>query len=149
MNAPCLVSWENSILAFGAQSVLQYNSTADEWTVLVDKATPITMDFPSCVLLPNDKVLIAGSLSSGSITLYDIANNSWEPIEYQDADGPEIVNLNGRIFLLGDQVMEYHYQNNSWTSIESKLTNSRELFSSIAVPAAIFSDLPGGCEGIA
>ena len=149
MNAPCLVSWRDSVLAFGAQNVLKYNSTAEEWSILADGSAPFTMDFPSCVLLPNDQILIAGSLNSGSIALYDIANNSWEQIEYQDANGPELVNLNGRIFLIGELGLEYHYQNKSWTLIETNLTYPRELFSAASVPAVLFSNLPGGCEGIA
>jgi len=149
MNAPCLVSWRDSILALGAQNVLKYNSTVDEWSILIDGTAPFIMDFPSCVLLPNDTILIAGSRNSDSIALFDIANSSWELIEYQDANGPDLVNLNGRVFLIGELGLEYHYQTKSWTLIEPNLIHPRELFSSIAVPAAFFSNQLGGCEGIA
>ncbi len=70
--------------------------------------------------------------------------------------GSTFVTLSGRYFLIGggypdtlvDVVEEFHYESNTWTEVEASPITQQMGSSALAVPAEIFSHLPGGCEGI-
>jgi hypothetical protein len=141
---PSLVSWKDSILMFERNVVQMYNSSTNQWKILND-SLPNTIT-ASSVVLPNDYILVADNFI---IFLYDIIGNSFKVLDTMpNSLGQSLINLNDRIFLFGGKpgkTEEFHYQNNSWTSITSNLIVERQYFSSIAVPADLFS----GYEGIA
>ena len=43
---------------------------------------------------------------------------------------------------------EYHYDNRSWTILSSTLKLARMSYGAISVPAVLFKNLPGGCQGV-
>jgi len=152
---PCFVSWKDSILMFADNSVQMYNSSIDEWTIL-NTNLPFSL-VQACVVLPNDNILLADYYYDNNKHLrntymYDIIGKSSELIDHPEQfDTQSLINLNDRIFSFGisnDKNGEFHYQNKSWTPISAHLIFDRHWFSSIAVPADLFSNRLEGCEGI-
>ena len=43
---------------------------------------------------------------------------------------------------------EYHYANRSWTVLSITLKLGRMSYSALSVPALLFKNRPGGCQGI-
>jgi hypothetical protein len=161
-SAPCIIVWRDSIIAFGGSSnpqiVQLFNLTVNAWSALDTELAPFKLLWPTCTLLPTNRVLLLGSYISGfqGAVLYDIVNKSWEQladVKY-NRQGSTFVNLNKRYFLIGggwpiiDVVEEYHYETNTWTEVEAGPINQQKYGSAIALPAGMFANLPGGCEGI-
>jgi hypothetical protein len=146
---PCFVSWKDSILMFADNSVQMYNSSIDEWTIL---NTNLPFSFTqACVVLPNYNILLA-EYGTSNINMYHTINKSSELLDHPEQfDTQSLINLNDRIFSFGfnpDKNGEFHYQNKSWTPMSAHLIFDRHWFSSIAVPADLFSNRLEGCEGI-
>jgi hypothetical protein len=65
--------------------------------------------------------------------------------------GNSIVKLGKRIFIAGgqtDKVEEYHEDIDKWTTADFKISQSKYHFDALAIPASLFSHLPGGCVGV-
>ena len=160
---PCLISWKDSILAFGGkenqQGVQSFNSTLNTWSVLDEGSSPFSLYMSSCIMLPTNKVLVVSSFSSiYAVALFDIDTNSWEVLQDSKYSrfGAVLVHLNERIFIIGrgypdtstDVVEEFHYDTNSWIEVEPSPINQQIFSSALSLPAEMFADLPGGCGGI-
>ncbi len=161
-SSTCLISWKDSILAIGGyanpQLVQSFNFTLNTWSVL-DEGTPFDLYAPSCILLPTNKVLFVGSKDDYYATaVYDIATNCWKKLKDSKNNhfGATFVNLNGRIFLIGGGhtrtvsylVEEFHYNNNTWSTVDARPINTQVFSKGLALPADMFAQIPGGCEGI-
>jgi len=152
---PCMISLKDSILVFFKYSVHSFNTTSNSWSVLNEGTSPFRLLYSKCILLPKNQVLVLSG-SDLSIAIFDIQTNSWEKLEDSNCSRyfrPSIVNLNGRFFMFGCQddhrgVVEFHYETKTWTEVEAKTKNQNEFSSALALPAEMFSHLPGGCEGI-
>lgn len=158
---PCLISWKDSILAFGGRENLKgvqiFNSTLNSWSIIDAGLAPFELYWPSCTLLPTSKVLLVGTISNDySAALFDIENSSWEQladVKY-NRFGAAFVILSGRYFLIGGGypsttikvVEEFHYESNTWTEVEASPINQQIFSSALALPADLFAHL--GCEGI-
>ena len=71
--------------------------------------------------------------------------------------GANLVTLENRIFVFGgmneesidtDIVEEYHEDTDSWSTVVGKISRPKRHMHGVAVPASLFSHLPGGCKGI-
>ncbi len=130
----CLIVWRDSIIAFGgisnSQIVQLFNLTLSAWSVFDEKLSPFNLEYASCTLLPTNQVLLLGSNIPGfqGAVLYDIVNNLWEQladVKYNRI-GATFVNLNDRIFLIGEGyggtiieiVEEFRYESNIWTEVK-------------------------------
>jgi hypothetical protein len=59
--------------------------------------------------------------------------------------------LGNRIFVLGglsDNIEEFHQEDNSWTLVNQKLIIPRIQHNSMSLPAEMFLDISGGCQGV-
>ena len=50
--------------------------------------------------------------------------------------------------LLEPSIEEYHYANRSWTVLSKNLKLPRMSYAATSVPAVLFKNMPGGCQGI-
>ena len=78
---PCLISWKDSIVAFGGREnpkgVQIFNSTLYSWSILDPGSAPFELYWPSCTLLPTNKVLLVGNISNDySAALFDLEKSS-------------------------------------------------------------------------
>ena len=64
--------------------------------------------------------------------------------------GQRIIVLTGQnsSTLVEPSVEEYHYDNRSWEVLSTTLKLARTSHAAISVPAVLFKNLPGGCQGI-
>ena len=89
-----------------------------------------------------------------AMALYDVEANQWTRLEDGafNRRGTQLVNLGGRIFLIGGEeaeaVEEFNFEANTWTSMEADLIEPRLNHGLVSVPAKLFSSRPGGCQGI-
>ena len=103
-------------------------------------------------------MLLLGSFYEGykhTFTIYDIPSKSWDDTGTigQSYSKPILVNLGSRVFALIDDnngaVQEFFYYKNSFTIVPQPTFNSGYPGSvAVAVPAKLFSQLPGGCKGV-
>ena len=153
----CLVQWEDSFIRFGGQSnlreILQYNITLKTWTSLNSSSFPMDVWRSGCATLPNKKIFIMGNIYNGkNYAVYDVVTNSW-PIFSQATIGQfdaSVLVLSNRVFVLtgGLQsiIQEYDYLNDTFLNLPITLKTFRMSYPGIlAVPAKLFSHLPGGC----
>jgi hypothetical protein len=159
-DGPCLVGWKDTFLLLGGdfnkEQVQVFNHSSNTWQVL--NSTTVRMIFWSgCVLLPNDKILIHGSdivSYYSSALLYNIRENTWItlPDTSVNRHGTSLVTLGTRAFAidgyLTSAIEEFHYNNNTWSSVEARLIVQRYHHGTIALPAELFQHLPGGCVGV-
>jgi len=88
--------------------------------------------------------------------IYNINENIWKRTGSTSKSrvGSQLVVLGGRVFALGggydptNVVEEFHHENGSWTIAPSLMIQRRQFFGSVAVPALLFKDIPGGCSGV-
>ena len=117
---------------------------------MADKSLPIDMGLATCVLLPDDQILVVGY---SSVHVYDILSDSREmKLTFPSTAYSNLIDLYGRVFYieaLGQQMGEFCNQNISLAPITAKLSFARGIFSSVSVPADLFANFPGSCEGIA
>jgi hypothetical protein len=113
------------------------------------------MYYSRCMAHSENEILVAGATSStlnlynGVIKFYP-KNGTWSEL-YKSPNSDFILGL----FQLGQKIFVEHsksiYQfdpsTNKFndTGLRTKMTN---WISSLAVPAKVFSNLPGGCEGV-
>jgi hypothetical protein len=145
----CLTQWQGNFLLIDSANVQTYNIAAQTWT-----SNPISpsssINNPSCLTLPNDKVLTVGS--SGLPALYDPAINAWTPLPATINNGEgkvTLLELGKKFFIFaGNDVQEFNYHGNSWSAVTGGPTiNSQWNGSGVAVPSALFANLPAGCTG--
>ena len=155
----CMVTWNDSFIYLGGQPnfnvVLRYSHVTKNWTTL-STSTPMQIGQSSCVVLPNQNILVAGSALSPdykTYAVYNVSSNSWPKtttgfdVHYQSTS----VVLSNRVFTIptSNVVEEYNYNNNTVTVQPFRLATTRtNMPSAIALPAKMFSHLPGGCKGV-
>jgi hypothetical protein len=88
-----------------------------------------------------------------SAAIYNVAKNTWTALQKTSVlrEGTDLVVLGHRIFAIGglnDSVEEFHLENNTWTSVSQTLTIPRIQHNSVSLPASIFSEISGGCQGV-
>ena len=88
-----------------------------------------------------------------SAAIYNVAKNTWTLLEKTSVlrEGTDLVVLGQRTFAIGglsNTTDEFHLGTNSWTSINENLIIPRIQHNSISLPASIFSEISGGCQGI-
>ena len=146
----CMVTLHDSFFLFGGypgiNNILQYSHTTKTWITL--PKMPFTAQTPGCVVLRNQNILI----DSGPFAVYDVSNNTW-PAKYP----PVNIHTSSTAFLLGKRVfsftlygiLEYHQDNNTVTIKPFEPMPGRGAVPGvIALPAYMFSHLPGGCIGV-
>ncbi len=111
----------------------------------------------SCIVLPNQNILVvAGITQYGStFAVYNVTSNTWPHqttgLTYHGYSSAIV--LAKRVFLiLGysvNDIEEYDFANNFVTTKNFKLLTTRNRNpGSIALPANMFSHLPGHCVGV-
>ena len=158
----CMVTLNDSFIYFGGEpafnTVLQYSHLSHSWTNLPFSYPPITvMSLPSCVVLPNQNVLVVSGITQlGNIyAVYNVTSNTWPNQTVGNtlhAYASAIV-LGKRVFIISgssvNDIEEFNYNTISVTTKMFKLLTTRPLMpGSIALPAYLFSHLPGGCLGV-
>jgi hypothetical protein len=96
----------------------------------------------------NDKIYIK---DDSNPEVFDPIINSWSswpaPLN-KTGEGPCLT----RVFAIDHDaknvIEEFHYNNNTWSSVEAKLIVPRKHHGTIALPAELFQHLPGGCVGV-
>jgi hypothetical protein len=120
---------------------------------------PMEIHWSSSLTLNNGNVFIVGSEQSGShysAAFYKPTDNSWVQLEdsVTSHQGTRLVQLGTQLFAIGgranDLVEEYNLETNLWTPVDVELLVKRDGHHSVlALPARLFSHLPGGCHGVA
>jgi len=161
--AGCQVTWYDTFIRFGGsdllQRVLEFNHTTQNWRVLLDNAP---MDFynTGCILIADDKVLLAGSAygtSPNKFTVFDIKSKHWvfngTLSSYKMA--PNMLSLGTRTFMLygsyptvNNEVLEFHPSNNSFTTVASWPRSARAFCAALSVPARLFRNMLASCTGV-
>jgi len=158
---PCLVAWKDTFILLGGyydrRQIQTFNHSSNTWQVLDLSSVPIEIYLSGCILLPNNEILVVGSdytAFESSATLYNIEANTWNklPDISVNRHGTSLVLLGTRVFAIASDdtnvIEEFHYNNNTWSSVEAKLIVSRFHHGTIALPAELFQHLPGGCVGV-
>jgi hypothetical protein len=161
-NAPWMVGWEDCIILLGGESNLRgvqiFNITEQTWTVMNSSQVPMDMEWSSSLTLYNENVFIVGSDSAPSFhsaAFYNPADNSWLKLEeaFINHDGTRLVQLGSKIFAIdgyySDLIEEFLLETSTWREIDNELLIKRNgQHSVLALPARLFSHLPGGCQGV-
>jgi hypothetical protein len=160
--APWIVGWEDCIILLGGESNLRgvqiFNITEQTWTVMNSFQVPMDLGWSSSLTLANGKVFFVGTAVSGyhySAAFYNPADNSWTELEKTVTNhyGTRLVQLGTRIFAIDgyetDLVEEFFLETITWQTANVELLVKRDGYHSVlALPARLFSHLPGGCQGI-
>ena len=88
-----------------------------------------------------------------SAAIYDVADNTWTLLDKTSVlkKGTNLIVLGNHVFALGDlsnTIEEFHLENNTWTLVNQPMIIPRIQHNSISLPASIFSEIAGGCQGI-
>ena len=88
-----------------------------------------------------------------SAAIYNVAKNVWTLLDKTSVlrEGTDVVVLGSQTFAIGglsETVEEFHFENNTWSSVNQTLIIPRIQHNSISLPASIFSAISGGCQGI-
>jgi len=154
-----MVIWNDAFIYFGGQpnydTVLKYSGGTNNWTTLSSLSD---MKEPSCVVLPNQNVLVAGSTRNSFCKRYaefNVLGNTWlnKAVGITPHYKSVALLLGQRVFTIAgyyvNDIEEYHYNNNTVSTKPFQLLTVRSgTPSAIALPANLFSHLPGGCLGV-
>jgi hypothetical protein len=155
----CMVTWKDTFIYFGGEpyfnTTFQYSHVSNNWTIL---SSTTELKSSSCVVLPNQNVLIAGSSRNSDATryvVYNVSSNSWLPKTFGSTPhyNSVAILLGKRVFTIAgyniNDIEEYHYDNNTVSRKSFKLITARSgTPSAVALPAYLFSHLPQGCVGV-
>ena len=123
----CIVLWRDSFLMLGNNRYQSFNLTTQKWTAF-NSTSPSSLWASTCIVLPNEKVLLAGTTTIPA-KLYNPVTNTWTQLSTQlySRDLGSFVNLNGRIFLLGGNttlVEEFNITTGTWMKVDPTLRPS-------------------------
>jgi hypothetical protein len=155
----CMVTWKDTFIYFGGSpnynTVFQYSHITNNWTAL---ASVNSMSSSSCVVLPNQNVLVTASSINSAATRYaeyNVTSNTWLPFSFGFTPRYEsaTVVLGKRVFSIAgygkNSIEEYHYINRTVSTKPFQLLTTRSgVPNAIALPAYFFSHLPKGCAGV-
>ena len=161
-NAPSMVGWKDTIILLGGSSnrrgIQIFNVTEQTWTARDSSQVPMDLYWSSSITLLDGNVLVIGSdiaSYSYSAAIYNPSSNSWKELEKTATNhrGTRVIQLERRIFAIGGVysliVEEFHLNGNTWKPVDSKLLiEHKGDHSLLALPARLFSHLPGGCQGV-
>ena len=161
-NAPLVVGWKDTIVLFGGihnrRGVQVFNIAEQTWTVIDSSQVPMEIYWSSGLALYNGSILIVGSGTVpfyNLVALYNPFNNTWDKLEDapQSRCGTRLVQLGSRVFAVdgfnNDLVEEFVLETETWKPVEVELLIKRDGYHSLlALPAILFSHLPGGCHGV-
>ena len=159
---PWMVGWKDCIILLGGimnlKGVQIFNITEQTWTVMDSSQVPMEIYWSSSLTLSNGNIFIAGSQAPDyqhSAAFYNPADNAWIELEKTAISkwGTRLVQLGSRIFSIdgfpNDFVEEFDLENVTWIPVDFKLLDLQDGHHSVlALPARLFSHLPGGCQGI-
>ncbi len=159
---PWMVGWKDCIILLGGQSNLRgvqiFNVSEQAWAVMDSSQVPIDLWWSSSLTLSTGNVFIVGSIVGyyqNSAAFYNPTNNSWTELEKTTTNhyGTRLVQLGSKIFAIegvsSDLTEEFELETRTWTSVDFKLQVPRGGYHSLlALPARLFSHLPGGCQGV-
>jgi hypothetical protein len=157
-----MVGWKESIILLGGNIILRvvqiFNITEQTWTVMDSSQVPMDLWWSSSLKLYNGNIFIVGSNvidSHYSAAFYNPNDNSWTELEKTTTNhfGTRLVQLGGKIFAIegvsSDLTEEFELETSTWTPVDFKLQVRRGGYHSLlALPARLFSHLPGGCQGV-
>ena len=157
----CLLSWQDSLILLGGSTtplvVERFQVSSQEWTTL-DTNAPIEIYASGCAVLPNEEIMVLGSVHGADkheTYIYNVELNEWRHVgrSFYDRTLTALVVLGSRVFAVGgledDQIVEeYIFAANQWVTLEAKALVGRQKHVMISVPAELFAHLPGGCEGV-
>ncbi len=160
--APWMVGWKDCIILLGGDSNLKgvqiFNVTEQTWTVMDSSLVPMDIWWSSSLTLSNGNVLIVGSHKTSfynSTAFYKPDDNTWVKLEETtfNRDATRLVQLGSRIFAIDgyftNLVEEFLLGTNTWKPVDVELLIKRTGHHSLlALPARLFSHLPGGCQGV-
>ena len=158
----CLLNWNNKFLLLGGRSnprgIQVFDHSSQLWEVVESDSVPFDIDYSSCILLPNDEVLVVASIVSpfrSSVGLYNPNANTWKVLKDTTISryGASLVKLGSRVFVVdgegGNEVEEFDSTDNSWTKVKAQLISHRKGGQGVlALPADVFNLLPGSCLGV-
>ena len=160
---PCMVAWHDDFLLIGGRKsdngVQRYSHATQAWNIVESSSAPMIVDFSGCLVLPTDEVLVVGAedpdIAGIAAALYNVTANSWTKLDdtQWSHHGVSLVQLGQRVFALGSRdqnvVEEFHYNNNTWTTLDDGLIVHRTGHHDVlSLPADLFQHLPGGCVGV-
>jgi hypothetical protein len=160
---PCMVAWHEDFLLIGGRKsdngVQRYSHATQTWSIVESSSAPMIVDFSGCIVLPTDEILVVGAedpdIAGISAALYNATANSWTKLAdtQWNHHGVSLVRLGQRVFALGSRdqniVEEFHYNNNTWTTLDAGLIVHRTGHQGVlSLPAHLFQHLPGGCVGV-
>ena len=159
---PWMVGRKDTIILIGGSSNLRgiqiFNVTAQTWTVKDSSKVPMDIQWSSSLTLANGNVLVVGSNHPSyyySAAIYNPAVETWKKLEKTTTNryGNRVVQLGGRVFAIDgfktDLVEEFLLETETWKPVNVELLIKRDgLHSLLALPARLFSHLPGGCQGV-
>ena len=166
-----MVQWKDNFILFGGligltpstKTVQKFNHLSQTWEILASNSAPFDMTLGSCIVLPNNKILVVAFQETA---LYNPDSNTWEVLDSRPLEkiSTTYVTLSGRVFDLvapgygfdfGVDLMftsypeEFDYKTNTWRLLDVQLLGPDNGYrSAIALPARLFDHLPGGCVGI-
>ena len=150
----CSFVWRDSIFVFGYYRYQKYSFTTQQWSIL-NTSPPSPFYNPACLVLPTDEVLVVGSaFSLRQSLMYNPLTNTWRTLPNLNLDqgSPSLVQLGSRIFAVGGlniTAEEYNPTANTWTMVPFNQKYAHRGYSStLAVPADLFANRAGGCNGI-
>jgi hypothetical protein len=160
--APWMVGWKESIILLGGNSNLRgvqiFNIAQQTWTVMDSSQVPMYLWWSSSLNLYNGTIFIVGSNvidSYYSEAYYNPTDNSWTELEKTTTNhyGTRLVQLGSKIFAIegvsSDLTEEFELETSTWTPVDFKLQVRRSGYHSLlALPARLFSHLPGRCLGV-
>ena len=159
----CFVSWKSYIIKFVGTNIEKYDPSKNTWSTISSSAL-FSMDLSGCVTLPNDNILIAGTVAdlskSRSHAEFNVTSNTWTPIITGNVDHYASVALllGNRAFVVPTDadlktpghVEEYIYSNKTISSsVQPFRFNTNTNYPSvIAAPAKWFARLVNRCTGV-
>ena len=151
----CTFVWRDSIINLGYYRYQKYSFTTQTWSVLIT-SPPISFYNPGCLVLPTDEVLVVGSWvnSYRQALIYNPLTNAWRTLPNLNIDqGPaDLVQLGSRIFVVGglnSTAEEFNPTSNTWSIVPYPQKFVHGGFAgALAVPANLFANRTGGCNGI-
>jgi hypothetical protein len=149
-----MVSWNGENIYFGGDpyfnTTYKYSQVTNSWTTLSSLSD---MYGSGCVVLPNQNVLVAGSAItefSKRYAIFNVSSNTWLNNSFGITPHyrSTALVLKKRVFTISgygkNDIEEFHYNNNTVSTKPFKLLTTRSgKPSAIALPANLFSHLPG------
>jgi len=153
---PCVVQWKDGFILIGGESdlysVRMYNFTTDAWKDLQSRGQRCAGC--GCIILPQNQnqmlVLSTDWQDPYRADIYDILTDTWKPTgnSINNHNAVMLIALGKRVFAIGgypngNQVEEFHFQNDSWSIVPNLMSASMSYPGVISIPAVLFNNCIG------